>query len=939
MKMPWGVCPTAVALVGLACLLIVQTAAAQDDLQLPADRDNFHLFLLVGQSNMAGRGQVSDADRQPHPRVLSLDKDGNWIPAVDPLHFDKPKIVGVGPGRAFGVAYAEAHPEVTVGLIPCAVGGSPIDAWQPGAFYEPTQSHPYDDMLRRAGQAQSAGVLRGILWHQGESDAKPEASRVYLQKLVALAARLRQELNAPQAAFLIGQLGQFAERPWDESRRRVDQAHRQAVRMIPNSAFVAASGLQHKGDEVHFDAQSARELGRRYFQSAQWLETCQPVLRLSPGDGNPRNSEGDFIRLKNGQWKFIYTRFSAGTSDHAAAQLVSRTSHDGGASWSDEDQPEVANEGQWNVMSVSLLRLADGRIALFYMRKNSLSDCRPVLRISDDETATWSDPVEIVPDDQMGYYVLNNDRVIQLQDGRIVVPLALHNRPGQDQPDWAGQITSFHSDDAGQTWQASQTLQKAFTADTQPRRIMAQEPGVIEMADGRLQMWIRTDAGEQYRCWSDDRGETWGKFEPMGLASPRSPASIERIPGTADWLAVWNDHSHLAVKERTQRTPLCFAISQNQGHSWSEPQVLAADPQGWYCYTAIDFADDQVLFGHVAGTQAPDQHLATSELKRLPLDSLYRQAGLVRLVKVQRIWNAAKHNAFTDLIRFQNQWLCVFREGTGHVSDDGALRVISSPDGNEWESAALITSNEADLRDAKITLTPTGQLMLSGAGAMHDTSQFKHQSMSWFSEDGKQWSDAFPIGDRDNWLWRTTWHAGVAYGLGYQTNSTTDRSVRLYKSDDGKHFQTLVGTVFDQGYPNESSLVFLDDGTSYCLLRRDAAEQTGQWGTSSPPYTQWSWQDLGVRIGGPHMIRLPDGRIVAAVRLYDGKVRTSLCWIDPQGGKLTEFLPLPSGGDTSYAGLVWHDEYLWVSYYSAHEANAEVSTAIYFAQVALPRPK
>ena len=123
-----------------------------------------------------------------------------------------------------------------------------------------------------------------------------------------------------------------------------------------------------------------------------------------------------------------------------------------------------------------------------------------------------------------------------------------------------------------------------------------------------------------------------------------------------------------------------------------------------------------------------------------------------------------------------------------------------------------------------------------------------------------------------------------------------------------------------------SSLVFAGD-TCYCLLRRDGSPNSGLLGTAGPPYTQWQWKDLGVRIGGPHMLRLPDGRFVAAVRLYDGGARTSLCWVDPEAGKITEHLKLPSGGDTSYAGLVFHDGLLWVSYYSSHEGK----TSIYLA--------
>ncbi len=295
-----------------------------------------------------------------------------------------------------------------------------------------------------------------------------------------------------------------------------------------------------------------------------------------------------------------------------------------------------------------------------------------------------------------------------------------------------------------------------------------------------------------------------------------------------------------------------------------------------------------------------------------------------KLLEARKIWDAAPHNAFTDLVRFRDRWYCVFREGQKHVSPDGALRVITSTDGEKWESAALITADDADLRDAKITITPDNQLMLTGAGALHDKTRASHQSLAWFSDDGRRWSKAHAIGDPNFWLWRVTWHGNRAYGIGYGVGQ--NRLLRLYSSRDGKTFDTLVERLYEQGYPNETSLVF-DGNTAYCLLRRDPT--SGLLGVSQPPYTKWEWKDLGTRIGGPHMIRLPDGRYLAAVRLYDGGARTSLCWIDPQAGKLTEFLKLPSGGDTSYAGLVWHDDQLWVSYYSSHEGK----TSIYLAKV------
>jgi len=227
-------------------------------------KQKFHLFLLVGQSNMAGRGKIADQDKKPHPRVLTLGKDLSWKPAVAPLHFDKPRIVGVGLGGTFGREIAKTDPSITVGLIPCAVGGSPIDAWTEGAYYKPTKSHPWDDAMKRARHALKFGELKGILWHQGESDSKPGLAEDYEKKLHALIARFRKELNAGNVPFIGGQMGQFKERPWSDAKKQVDQAHRDLGSKVFRAAFVNSDGLKHKGDEVHFDAAGFRELGRRY---------------------------------------------------------------------------------------------------------------------------------------------------------------------------------------------------------------------------------------------------------------------------------------------------------------------------------------------------------------------------------------------------------------------------------------------------------------------------------------------------------------------------------------------------------------------------------------------------------------------------------------------------------------------------------------------------
>jgi hypothetical protein len=255
-------------------LLGLVTSAEAAGPALPA-KEKLHLFLLVGQSNMAGRGPMTDADKIPHARVLMLNQAGAWVPAADPLHFDKPKAVGVGLGLTFADAVAAAHPEVTIGLIPCAVGGSPIDSWQPGYFYNATQSHPWDDALRRAQLALRAGTLKGILWHQGESDSTREFAEGYAVKLQALIARMRSALGAPNVPFIVGQMGRFEGSPWNDYKIQVDRAHRELPEKLARVAFVSAEGLKDKGDKTHFDTASYRELGRRYAEA--YLRLVSPA--------------------------------------------------------------------------------------------------------------------------------------------------------------------------------------------------------------------------------------------------------------------------------------------------------------------------------------------------------------------------------------------------------------------------------------------------------------------------------------------------------------------------------------------------------------------------------------------------------------------------------------------------------------------------------------
>ena len=345
------------------------------------------------------------------------------------------------------------------------------------------------------------------------------------------------------------------------------------------------------------------------------MEGVKQVLVLSPSEGNPRNSEGDFIRLEDGRLMFVYTHFTGSASDHGTAHLAGRFSLDNGLTWDEQDALVLPNEGGMNIMSVSLLRLQTGEIALFYLRKNSLADCRCYMRLSTDEARTWSEPTLCI--EPIGYFVVNNSRVVQLAGGRLVIPAARHCEDGAE---FSGRSAAlcFLSDDAGKTWHASESVLEAPPDSGSG----LQEPGVIELKDGRLMMLCRTDLGCQYRSWSDDGGVTWTPAGPTDLLSTLSPASIARIPQTGDLLLVWNDHKNIAEDLKGKRTPLTIAVSQDEGQTWRHVKNIEEDPEGWFCYTAIDFADDRVLLAYCAGNKTIGG-LNRSRVVTFPVEWIY----------------------------------------------------------------------------------------------------------------------------------------------------------------------------------------------------------------------------------------------------------------------------------------------------------------------------
>lgn len=221
--------------------------------------EELQLFLLIGQSNMSGRGVVEPPDREVIPRVYTLDKDLAWVPAVDPIQLEK--ISGVSLGRTFGRTLVAANPAMAIGLIPSAVGASSLEMWKRGGEL-------YENAVRRTRAALKAGRLRGILWHQGEGDGIIESDALtYSGRWTAFIQALRADLEAPHVPVIVGELCRsIYERP-DRKTKFAFQVNAQLALLplsVPHCGFVSSAGLTDKGDHVHFDAPSQRELGRRY---------------------------------------------------------------------------------------------------------------------------------------------------------------------------------------------------------------------------------------------------------------------------------------------------------------------------------------------------------------------------------------------------------------------------------------------------------------------------------------------------------------------------------------------------------------------------------------------------------------------------------------------------------------------------------------------------
>lgn len=241
------------------CLLATLMAVALPTLaEPPTPKDEHHVYLLIGQSNMAGRAKMDEADTKPIPGAFLLNDKDQWEPATNPLnrHSTIRKGLGMqklGPGSSFGAAMAKEDEDVTIGLVVNAKGGSAIGQWKKGTRF-------YKEAVRRAKAAQDSGTLKGIVWHQGESDAK--APETYLDSLSQLITDLRKDLGIDDLPFVAGQVKDLP---------AINEQIAKLPEEVEHTAFIPSEGLKTT-DRWHFDAASVRLMGERYAEAMLQLQ-------------------------------------------------------------------------------------------------------------------------------------------------------------------------------------------------------------------------------------------------------------------------------------------------------------------------------------------------------------------------------------------------------------------------------------------------------------------------------------------------------------------------------------------------------------------------------------------------------------------------------------------------------------------------------------------
>ncbi|WP_420935265.1 hypothetical protein ACOJR9_05010 [Alteromonas sp. A081] len=301
----------------------------------------------------------------------------------------------------------------------------------------------------------------------------------------------------------------------------------------------------------------------------------------------------------------------------------------------------------------------------------------------------------------------------------------------------------------------------------------------------------------------------------------------------------------------------------------------------------------------------------------------------LKIHAITQISAPAPHAAFTDLCAdpFDTSapsLFCTYREADTHVSPNGKIIVvhINRNTLQPMHSVAIEISG-TDLRDPKFSFDGERLIITAYAKTVLDDGSLSRRMVSYSSDKGLSWSEPHHFGDDTWWIWNCDWFKKTAYGFAYNRKA---EFISLYKGNPLQSMELYQKNVFGleksgKGYPNESALLFDKRGNAFVFLRRDADTFSAQFGHSTPPYLNWEWHDLGIYIGGPAAVFLGEGKFLVSGRHVDWETRsfsTRIWHFDVKLKKLTELITLPSGGDTSYPGLVLNDDILYVSYYSSH---------------------
>jgi len=227
-------------------------------------KENVWIFIMAGQSNMAGRGFVEPGDTLPDPRIITLDKSNNWVYAKEPLHYYTPELSGLDCGMSFARELIQGvDTSITVALVPCAVGGTSIDYWLNDSVTHGV--HLKSNFKEKVDLARQYGTIKGILWHQGESDAFPDKIPDYEMKLKANLKFLRAYTGNNSLPVIAGELGslEVADK-WKNNWESINRILEKVASEDSSYYLINTSDLTQKDDSAHFDAKSQRILGQRY---------------------------------------------------------------------------------------------------------------------------------------------------------------------------------------------------------------------------------------------------------------------------------------------------------------------------------------------------------------------------------------------------------------------------------------------------------------------------------------------------------------------------------------------------------------------------------------------------------------------------------------------------------------------------------------------------